>query len=174
MSQCLANAFHQTVSGNYLVMWLQDRFHGYSYMSEFRNIRRPFHSSECILYMLSTKPEVVLLHTIVRCLYEVLHVFSRTCSIYAYCMNYSIGGYIQTPQCMTLVLQLDVENKQNTLKRRSNLKHLSTTLLYQVLFLDFVEHRSFIREQNASWIKHTQDKNEKKLNAIGGTSPVHH
>ena len=73
------------------------------------------------------------------------------------------------------LLQLEIEDKQNTL---NNLKNQSTILLQdlrsQTSFLDFIALRHLIRKNNASWIKHTQDKHETKLKAIGGTSRIHH
>ena len=44
----------------------------------------------------------------------------------------------------------------------------------QISFLDFIALRSLIRKNNASWIKHTQDKHETILKAIGRTSRIHH
>ena len=60
-------------------------------MNEFRVSRSAFHPSECILTMLSTKPIVVPLHSIVRYLYEKLHVLSCTCNIYIDIKEYFYG-----------------------------------------------------------------------------------
>ena len=75
-------ALKQVVGCNCLVMWLQDRFHEYSYLKKIRVCCSVFHKSKCILNMLQTKPGVVPLYSIVIYLNKKLHVFNSTCNLH--------------------------------------------------------------------------------------------